>query len=208
MKRRDSFRSLTEGSFGHETQITERESTSLVEQSSVRNRVRYLVHSLVQERSVQDEICQEVLIHLWRCELRMPGQSIDYYLRSCCFCVQDLLKAGRSVHCLRHRSMLSMIEEDFEDSGAGSVRVFVSAEETLCLVCVRDAFAQLFRLLEPLEKRILLLLSCGHHVREIARQLRISHSTVSKHRSRIAEKAVSIGFSPEVGFHAPIRMTK
>jgi DNA-binding NarL/FixJ family response regulator len=112
------------------------------------------------------------------------------------------------VHCPRHRSVLSFADEDFADANVDRIHCLASAEETLQQVCVRDVFSQLFRLLEPLDKRILVLLSQGHQVCEIARHLKISHSTVTKRRTRIAETAVSIGFSPEVGLEPPIRVTK
>jgi DNA-directed RNA polymerase specialized sigma24 family protein len=206
MRRSGSKRSLAGISAMQTSGGRDNAQLMLVDQPEIRQQVRKLVRCLVEETSLHDDLCQDALLHLWQSEAKCPGQPIQWYLKGCWFCIQNLLKRGRSAHCLRHRAQLHALEEGCETNDSQPEIVLISPDEPTQHVCVRDVFATLSRLLGPMEQTIVGLLTQGYRVCEIAQRLRVSYTVVIRYRSRIAARAITIGFSPDIGFNPPIRM--
>lgn len=150
-----------------------------------------VVSGLTQDLSLREDLLQEALIHFWKRERQLPGQSLSWYLQSCCFHVRHCLSSGRSVDSSKRRRRLIDWPED-EDScewlvssqADGSVRAQVH---------VREIIQLLSRDLTPRELVILQCLAEELGLREIARRVNFSHPTVLKIRRHIAERAAKLG---------------
>jgi RNA polymerase sigma factor (sigma-70 family) len=160
------------------------------EQRGTRGLLRGVVRRLTQESSLQEDLLQEALIHLWARETEYPGQSRSWYIQSCRFHLQNLLRKGRSVDSGKHRPTATLHDGDDEEQE----EVLAGVHDTLfALVCARDLMSELSRWLSPVEKQILDLGVDGLSLREIAIRLGLSHTTVIKHRRNIASLASRLG---------------
>ena len=168
----------------------------LVHQKKTGDVLRQIVFKVTANRACHDDLTQEVLIHLWLRETQCPGQTESWYLQSCRFFLQNHLRNGRSVDSHRHhhsrRPTTAVVDESVEDSAdesvaGGSVPALVGAREIVSLL---DAW------LTPLERQILTCLAEGFGVREIAARFDLSHTSVIRHRRRIAALALTLGIEP------------
>jgi DNA-binding CsgD family transcriptional regulator len=125
-------------------------------------------------------------------EQEYPGQTRSWYLQSCDFFLRNYLRNGRSVDSPRHRGRLLPWELRHQDA-PGEKDGFC---EPVGLVSAREILALLDRWLTPAERQILQLLAQGFAVREVASRLKLSHTSVVRHRRRIAEVAVRMGVEP------------
>jgi DNA-directed RNA polymerase specialized sigma24 family protein len=143
--------------------------------------------------TLQEDLFQEALIHLWLQEERRPGQTKSWYLQNCQYYLRNYLARGKSVDSLKRgrlgRALDSQPAEDLdmESPHGGGVFATVSAKDIVGLLNGR---------LSSREREILACLSLGFGAREIARRLGISHPAVVKHRQRIAQQALKLGINP------------
>jgi RNA polymerase sigma factor (sigma-70 family) len=158
----------------------------LAVQTETREQVSRLVHKLCNDPALYEDLLQEALLCYWRAEVRNPGQTASWYRQRCRFCIQDYLKKGHSVDSLKHRC--SACASD----GSGALDS-VAADDILQEICAGDAFNELARRLDATEQRILWLLREELTLREIARELHISHVAVIARRRHIAATAVGLG---------------
>jgi RNA polymerase sigma factor (sigma-70 family) len=158
----------------------------LAVQPETREQVRRLVRKLCNDPGLHEDLLQEALLCYWQAELRNPGQTASWYRQRCCFWIQDYLKKGRSVDSPKHRC--STCTSD----GSGAVDS-VADEDILQAICAGDAFNELARRLDAAEQRTLRLLGEERTLREIARELHISHVAVIARRRRIAATAAGLG---------------
>jgi RNA polymerase sigma factor (sigma-70 family) len=168
----------------------------LIDQQETRKVIRQIVFKVTANRALRDDLTQEAIIHLWLRETECPGQTESWYLQSCRFYVQNLLRAGRSVDSIRRRP-LPPLDEVFElidasDDGA------VSGDSVPALVSARETNELLARWMTASESQVLSLLEQGHSVRAIADRLGISHTSVTRSRKRIAALAIRLGINPRL----------
>ncbi|MGO8931754.1 MAG: sigma-70 family RNA polymerase sigma factor [Limisphaerales bacterium] len=161
----------------------------LVAQAEIRDQVSRLVRRISRDPYLYQDLLQEALLCLWRAEVRKPGQTVSWYQQRCRFRIRDYLRAGRSVDSLKHHRSARSIDE-LEDSGGGPR---APEGDLLQEVCARDLFDELMRQLDPAGQRTLRLLREERTVREIARELHLSHVAVLGQRRRIAAAAVGLG---------------
>jgi DNA-directed RNA polymerase specialized sigma24 family protein len=146
------------------------------------NSLRRLVTRLTWNRSLQQDLLQEALIHLWLIETRRPGQTISWYLQSCRFHLQHYLSSGRSVDSAKRRAGQVDPQDPLDTEETETSEDLLFSE-----VSTRDLIELLSHHLSPPEKAVLDCLAEGLGPREIGRRLQISHTMARKHRFRIAE---------------------
>jgi DNA-binding CsgD family transcriptional regulator len=154
--------------------------------------LRRIVARAAANVSLREDLMQEALVHLWQQERQHPGQRKSWYLQSCRYHLQNYLHRGCSVDSSKHRALCLLspgnkgIQDSDDETPDGREGVFAE-------VSAMDMRVQLTRWLTPLERRILALLMQGFSLRETAFRLHLSHTTVAKHRRRMALVAGSLG---------------
>jgi DNA-directed RNA polymerase specialized sigma24 family protein len=151
----------------------------------MRDSLERLIRKTTTDAGLYDDLLQEAMVHLWLTESRRPGQTPSWYLQSCKFHLQHYLSAGRSVDSTKRRSGQLQFAYDSEDEdgipeqadGGNSVITSVSARELMSLLSPH---------LSAQENAVLDCLADGLGVREIGRELNMSHTMVIKHRRKIA----------------------
>src|SRR2546428_3542928 len=135
--------------------------------------------------AVRQDLLQEALVHLWLTETRRPGQTKSWYLQSAKFHVLHYLTSGRSVDSRKRGRRYSHFEQDSEQLEEFPELVD-PGDSVLSQVSARDIISLLSPHLSPCENSVLDGLADGLGVREIGRRLKISHTMVVRHRSKIA----------------------
>jgi DNA-directed RNA polymerase specialized sigma24 family protein len=156
-----------------------------VDEPKTKELVGRLVQKMTSNPTLWDDLHQEALIHLWLTEAHRPGQTRSWYLQSCKFHLLHYLASGRSVDSIKRRDGQMPYETQLEDQSerpdladpGACVLSFVSARELVSMLSLR---------LLPTERAVLGCLADGLGPREIGRRLKISHTMVLKHRSKIA----------------------
>ena len=155
-----------------------------INNASIVNSLRGLITRLTGNHSLQQDLLQEALIHLWLIETRRPGQTNSWYLQSCRFHLQHYMSSGRSVDSAKRRAgQVEMAESpEIEET-----EIAEPQDSLLSEVCSRDILGMLSEHLSHHERAVLKCLAEGLGPREIGRRLRISHTMAIKHRCKIAE---------------------
>jgi RNA polymerase sigma factor (sigma-70 family) len=163
----------------------------LYEQLGVQEVVRRIAERMAFSGVCGEDLFQEGWVYLWLQETRRPGQTQSWYLQGCRFYLTDLIGAGRSLDSPKRGSGLRLREEHREEElpFPESLQTMAELEEFY----VRDARAALAAKLTESENLVLDLLLQGWSTCEIARQTGVSHSTVARHRRRIAAAALRLG---------------
>ncbi len=155
----------------------------------IQDQLSWLVRGMSPNPSLYEDLMQEALVCFWRAQAANPGQTISWYKRRCRFHLQHLLGAGRSVDALKRGSSARPIDESKGYEPAAEDDIFQE-------ICAQDECDELARHLDAAGQRTLHLLTEGLTLREVARELQISHVAVVHRRERIAAEAVSIGLHP------------
>jgi RNA polymerase sigma factor (sigma-70 family) len=157
---------------------------------------------LAREPFSPEDLFQEALVHLWQKEQEQPNQSRSWYVQSCCYYLQNLLRMGRSVDCAKRNGERVTVGDDVvenagdqEDIGDFANRID-AAGDVVAEVSARDFEAVLAGRLCALDGLLLERLAAGFTLREVGEQLGISHAAVVKHRRRIASLAAALGILP------------
>lgn len=144
---------------------------------------------------LDEDLMQEALIHWWQIQERHPGQTRSWYLQNCRFHLQHHLASGRSVDSLKRRNLQVHDSSEGDDEG-NSWENLAGPDSVMADVSARDMLFALVKWLSDRERMILHFLVEGMGVREIARQLDVSHPTVIKSRRKIAGLAKALSISP------------
>jgi DNA-directed RNA polymerase specialized sigma24 family protein len=156
-----------------------------VEACSMRETLARMIQATTSNNALRDDLMQEALVHVWLMEARRPGQTRSWYLQSCKFHLRHYLESGRSIDSGKRRNG----QLDFALNGDGLdtlLDLAVSGASVLGWVSARDLISVLSRHLMPQEKAVLNGLADGLGTRELGRNLKLSHTTVIKHRRKIA----------------------
>jgi len=141
--------------------------------------------SITPNFAFRQDLLQEASIHLWLTETRRPGQTKSWYLQSAKFHVLHYLTSGRSVDSRKRWRGYSRLDPDCEQPEEFPELVD-PGDSILSQVGARDIISLLSPHLSPCENAVLEGLADGLGVREIGRRLKISHTMVVRHRSKIA----------------------
>jgi RNA polymerase sigma factor (sigma-70 family) len=167
-----------------------------MEEASIRESLAALVRRMTTNETLQQDLLQEALIHLWLVETRRPGQTRSWYVQSCRFHLQHYLGAGSSVDSAKRRNgeiqFLPGTDDEEELLEQGD-----SGNSVLTWVSVREIMSLLARHVTPQEKAVLDCLADGLSAREIGRELGLSHTMVIRHRRKIAALLTSFGIPAE-----------
>jgi DNA-directed RNA polymerase specialized sigma24 family protein len=143
---------------------------------------------------LQKDLMQEMFIHLVQVEADQPGQTVSWYLQGCHFRARAYLDRGRSINSIkRGNDLVSLDEGDDDSDGSPFVCLDVSDPNDLqSELIARDIVDLLVPQLTDVQQQILFLLMDGFGICEIARELRVSHPAIIKHRKRIAHIASAL----------------
>lgn len=178
-------------STGRSMECIQQAASSQLTQGADRKPVQTLwkiAASVVGNRSLQEDLFQEALIHFWVTQEQRPGQSLSWYLQSCRFHLLNHLNRGGSLDSLKRRHAgcpLSDVDEP-ADMSSSAPDYNVSTNDIIEVLSDR---------LTPRDREILRYLSDGFGVREIAQKLELSHQAVSKRRRKIAIIAMDLGIT-------------
>ena len=161
-----------------------------------------IIGCLTVDRSLRKDLRQEALVHLWRLEQEMPGQTISWYLQGCRLHLQHVLALGKSVDDLKRRSRRMEFVKTVDGSDE-DVFEQVSAEDLLEQISAKDMTSLLIGRLAPRRGQVLRKLAEGFTTNEVSQQLGLSHQAVSKHRQRIATLAQQLGIRRPVPVGKP-----
>ena len=166
----------------------------LVEDIKMQGALRRLVCAMVTDPTLQQDLMQVGLLHLWRTESGNPGRSRSWYLQSCRFSLLHWLASGRSVDSLKRGNRVARIPLDGAD-GNGELDKLVRDGDLLDLICVRDLVSVLSRALGRREQAVLEGLADGLRLCEAASRAKLSYPTALKYRRRIARLISEMGLS-------------
>jgi len=153
-----------------------------------------IIGKLTSDQSLQEDLLQESLVHLWRMRRDKPGQTTSYYLQACRFFVQHRLNEGRSVDAPKrslgdNRIPIDTMMEELPKFGLHT------DGETMHTIYARDIVMELSCRLEPRENKVLSGLADGQRLSDIANELNLSYPTILKCRRRIASVTVQLGIA-------------
>jgi RNA polymerase sigma factor (sigma-70 family) len=160
-------------------------------ESKTLQQLRGVAAKLTADFDLQKDLLQEMLIHLCRVEVDKPGRTPSWYVKSCEFHARNYLKLGRSVNSLKRARNLIPLGDSTHES-EGHVFCFFDAvdpQDDLAELVTRDILELVMPQLTETQQEILYLLMKGLGVREIARELQMTHPAVIKHRRKIAHIA-------------------
>lgn len=143
----------------------------------------------------EEDLAEDALLHWCQERERQPGATPAYYLQSCRFFLLNRLRGGRSLDSLRHRHGRCPVAPDGETSAPDLPDQFVTPS-TVQVTIAREELGLLASRLGPVENRVLRALLAGCSLREVARDLHVSHTTVCKVRRQIANQALQVGLGP------------
>lgn len=143
-------------------------------QHAVQARLRQGVSCIVKGASLQEDFMQEAMLHLWQTEAISLGKPACWYIRNSLFHVLELLRRGRSVDSLKRRHLGFPIGE-YDGSARPGDAEFPRERDILEQVCANDIWNELIQRLDSLNATILQRLVEGFGIREIARELGLSH---------------------------------
>jgi len=156
-----------------------------LDEPTVKESLLRMAGSITPNFAFRQDLLQEAWIHLWLTEIRRPGQTKSWYLQSAKFHVLHYLTSGRSVDSRKRWRGVSHIESDCEQSEEFPELVD-PGDSVLSQVSAQDIISLLSPHLSPCENAVLGGLADGLGVREVGRRLKISHTMVVRHRSKIA----------------------
>jgi len=159
---------------------------------SMVNSLKGLVTRLTWNRSLQQDLLQEALIHLWLIETRRSGQTTSWYLQSCRFHLQHYLSSGRSVDSAKHRGQQVEFQNGFQADKTEDNHISGIEDLLLSEVSARDLIGLLSQYLSNDERAVLNCLTEGLGPREIGRRLKMSHTMALRHRSKIAKVLIRL----------------
>jgi DNA-directed RNA polymerase specialized sigma24 family protein len=153
----------------------------LIQDEQVRETLRKMVSSITRNLSVQEELLQEALIHLWKMEADKPGRTQSWYVQSCWFHLQHWLSAGKSVDSpKRCRGQNRLLADET------NLPEYHTNGENFERISFQDLVSTLGEHLRSGERAVLEGLAKGMELREICRTAGLSYPTALKYRRRIA----------------------
>jgi RNA polymerase sigma factor (sigma-70 family) len=149
--------------------------------------LKRLAARLTPDASLQQDLLQEALIHLWLIETRRPRQTTSWYLQSCRFHLQHYMSSGRSVDSAKRRGGQVELENSLESEEAIEIQTDRSEDQVISEVSARDLVRLISKQLSNEERAVLNCLTEGLGPREIGRRLNITHTQAVRHRCKIAK---------------------
>ncbi len=153
--------------------------------------LRGVAAKLTRDLELQKDLLQEMFIHLVRVQVELPARTPSWYIKSCEFHARNYLKHGRSVDSLKRARNLIPFGQVSDDAD-GKILFLLDPADPIDLhseLVTQDIVNLIMLRLTDTQQRIFFFLIHGLGVREIARELGITHPAVIKHRKKIARIA-------------------
>lgn len=163
----------------------------LIEDPGIVQSLRRICARLVGDPTLQADMMQECLFHLWITEREKPNQTRSWYLQSCRFHVQHWLAAGRSLDHPR-RAESEVVDSDGEHPALSEYHTDGELFESICF---KDTLSTLEGRLSKRQLAVLSGLVRGQTVSEIASAANLSYPTVLKYRDMIAGLTTKLGIA-------------
>lgn len=163
-------------------------------ESRILKQLRGVTAKLTANEELKKDLLQEMLIHLVSAEVEYPGRTSSWYIKSCEYRARNYLKLGRSVDSLKRARDLIPLGQS-TDENEGHVFCLVDAVDPVdgqAELMTQEIVELVMPQLNETQQEILYLLMKGLGVREIARELQMTHPAVIKHRHKIARLAGKI----------------
>jgi RNA polymerase sigma factor (sigma-70 family) len=173
------------------------EETAAVSENQVfEKRLRDAASRLTTDAEMQKDLMQEMLVHLFQVQKEQPGKTLQWYVKSCEFHARNYLRLGRSIDSYkRARGGVQIADAPNGDHDEFCHEQFFHRVDPVDLNASHkelfrdDILALITPRLSERQRVIMQLLMQGSGVREIGRQLGITHPAVIKHRRKIARIA-------------------
>jgi RNA polymerase sigma factor (sigma-70 family) len=160
-------------------------------ENRVVKQLRGVASKLTSDPELQKDLLQEMFVHLVKVRTELPARTSSWYIKSCEFRARNYLKHGRSVDSIKRARNCVPLGQLYDDPD-GQVYCFVEAMDPVDLqseLYTKDIVDLVTLQLSDTQQQIFFLLMKGFRVREIARELHMSHPAVIKHRKKIARIA-------------------
>ena len=160
-------------------------------ESRILKKLRGVTAKLTPNEELRKDLLQEMLIQLVKVEVEQPGRTPSWYIKSCEYRARNYLKLGRSVDSLKRSRDLVPLGQSNEDYD-GHVFCLVDAVDPVdghAELAAQEIVELVMPQLTAIQQEILYLLMKGLRIREIARELKVTHPAVIKHRRKIARLA-------------------
>lgn len=164
----------------------------MTEDQPTLSKLRRVSTQLTGDADLQKDLLQEMLLHLVRVKVELPGHTSSWYVMSCRFRARNYLRQGRSVDSFKRQNNLVSLSQCDDDSDFRPDWVAVDSVDLRSELITRDIVDQLVPRLTDTQQRIFFLLLHGFGVCEIALELRVSHPAVVRHRKKIAGSAAAL----------------
>jgi DNA-directed RNA polymerase specialized sigma24 family protein len=166
----------------------------VTEDHRIVKQLRGIAARLTGDLDLQKDLMQEMFLHLVQVEADRPGQTLSWYLQGCQFRARDYLDRGRSINSIKRGNNLVPLDQG-DDDGDGSLGAWPEAPDPIDLhneLITRDIVDLLVPQLTVMQQQILFLLMHGFGVCEVAREFRVSHPAIVRHRKGIARAASAL----------------
>ena len=163
-------------------------------ENKVIKQLRAVACKLTSDYELQKDLVQEMFVHLVQVQANLPGRTSSWYIKSCEFHARNYLKLGRSIDShkrSRNRVVLGTSYENRVPKSEDGVQI-ADPIDVHGEVITNDVVDHILPHLSDTQQQTLFLLMKGFGVREVARQLGISHPAVIKHRKKIARVAAEL----------------
>src|SRR6266511_1222600 len=167
----------------------------LIDHPTVREALRRMVIRMEENFHTREDRLQEALVYFWSREQQFPRRQLHWYLLAVRNYLHHCRSAGRSLDSPKRRGAQSDCAGNRDGREAGPETLSFD-EGIMSSVYADDTFALLAAHLEPIDLKILKALFQGVGVCDVAKNLRVSHGFVSKHRLHIASLATKLGVAP------------
>jgi DNA-directed RNA polymerase specialized sigma24 family protein len=157
--------------------------------------LRQIVSRMTADRALREDLLQEARVHLWLRQKYVPGQTRSWYLQSCRFFLQNLLRNGRSLDSIKRNARVCPVSEAADEDEAERLHQ-VDDDPVLGMVSAREIARTLQKSLTPAEHSVFTGLAEGKGIREIASCLHVSHTSVQRLRTKIVAVALRLGVEP------------
>jgi RNA polymerase sigma factor (sigma-70 family) len=167
----------------------------LWECKKVQAELRRLVGRTTNDSETRKDLIQDAMVHLWREETQRPGRSRSWYLQGCLGHIRNRLRCGRSLDNGR-RANRRVTNEQEPCSESEETEEMSGEQSGLGMIYARDILCSIWPHLGDTDRTILLGRMVGLTVREIAREVGLSHPAVCSRWLHIASVARGLGISP------------
>lgn len=159
----------------------------MTEDLRIVKQLRGVAAKLTGDFDLQQDLLQEMFVHLTRVTAELPGRTSSWYVKGCEFHARDYLNRGRSIDSIkRQENLVPLGPTDDADDSSWFNPDAVDPLDLRSELITRDILRLLLPQLTGIQQHVLFLLLHGFAVREIARELQLSHPTIIKHRKKIA----------------------